>query len=64
MAEQPVMDSATDNSVNQKPVEQKIYKSEHDAVDDMKTLLGLQEQSSKPEATRTREVESEVSNPK
>ena len=64
MAEQPAMDSATDNSVNQKPVEQKIYKSEHDAVDDMKTLLGLQEQSSKSEATRTREVESEVSNPK
>ena len=63
MAEQPAMDSATDNSVEQKPVEQKIYKSEHDAVDDMKTLLGLQEKSSEPEATRTHEVESEVSNP-
>jgi hypothetical protein len=63
MAEQPAMDSATDNSVEQKPVEQKIYKSEHDAVDDMKTLLGLQEKSSEPKATRTHEVESEVSNP-
>ena len=62
MAEQPEMDSPTDTSV-EKSVEQKIYKSEHDAVDDMKTLLGLHEESSEPEATRTHEVESEVSKP-
>ena len=61
MAEQPEMDSATDKSVEQKPVEQKEYKSERDAVEDMKNLLGLQEQSSEPEATRTHEIESEVS---
>ena len=60
MAEEAEMQSATDNSVEQKPVE-KIYKSERDAVDDMKNLLGLNEQSDKPEATENREVESEVS---
>jgi hypothetical protein len=61
MAEQPEMDSPTDNSVEQKPVEQKQYKSERDAVEDMKNLLGLQEKSSQPEATRNHEIESEVS---
>lgn len=61
MAEQPEMDSPTDNS-QEKSVEQKIYKSERDAVNDMKTLLGFNdEQSKKPEATENREVESEVS---
>ena len=61
MAEQPEMDSPTDTSV-EKSVEQKIYKSERDAVNDMKNLLGLGEKSPEPEATRTHEVDSEVSN--
>jgi len=61
MAEQPAMDSATENAEIQTSVEEKkkVYASERDAVGDLKNLLGLGEPE--PDSSKTQETESKVS---